>query len=59
MKKLQYASLVTLALSALLWTAGRTILPLPDWAVRLNGVMMLVVMPLMVFSSVRLKVKNS
>ena len=59
MKKLQLVSLVVLALSILLWTAGRTVLPLPDWAVRLNGVMMLIVMPLLVFSSVRRKVKNS
>ena len=59
MKKLQYVSFVTLALSMLLWTAGRTVLSLPDWAVRLNGAMMLIVMPLLVFSSVRQKVKNS
>ncbi len=59
MKKLQLVSLMVLALSILLWTAGRTVLPLPDWAVRLNGVMMLIVMPLLVFSSVRRKVKNS
>lgn len=59
MKKLQLVSLMALALSILLWTAGRTVLPLPDWAVRLNGVMMLIVMPLLVFSSVRRKVKNS
>ena len=59
MKKIQLVSLMVLALSILLWTAGRTVLPLPDWAVRLNGVMMLIVMPLLVFSSVRRKVKNS
>ena len=59
MKKLQLVSLMVLALSILLWTAGRTVLPLPDWAVRLNGVMMLIVRPLLVFSSVRRKVKNT
>lgn len=58
MKKLQLASLIVLGLSVILWTAGRTVLPLPDWAVRANGVVMLIAMPLLVFSSVRRKVKN-
>ena len=59
MKKLQLASLIALSLEVLLWTAGQTLSPLPDWAVRLNGVIMLITMPLLVFSSIRLKVKNS
>lgn len=59
MKKLQLASLIVLGLSVILWTAGRTVFPLPDWAVRVNGVIMLIAMPLLVFSSVRQKVKNS
>ena len=59
MKKLQRASLTVLGLSVILWTAGRTVFPLPDWAVRANGAVMLTAMPLLVFSSVRLMVKNS
>lgn len=59
MKKLQLVSLTVLFLSVLLWTAGRVFSPLPDWAVRLNGVVMLIAMALLVFSSVRLRVKNS
>ena len=59
MKKLQLVSLAILGLSVLLWTAGRIFLPLPDWAVRANGVVMLIAMALLVFSSVRRKVKNS
>ena len=59
MKKLQRASLTVLGLSVILWTAGRTVFPLPDWAVRANGAVMLIAMPLLVFSSVRSKVKNS
>lgn len=59
MKKLQLASLIALALSVVLWRLGRTFFPLPDWAVRANGVVMLLAMPLLVFSSVRLKIKNS
>lgn len=58
MKQLRLASLIVLALSVLLWTAGRTIFPLPDWTVRANGVVMLIAMALLVFSSVRLNVKD-
>ena len=54
MKKLQLASLVVLGLSVILWTAGRIFFPLPDWAVRANGVVMMVTMALLAFSSVRL-----
>ena len=59
MKTLQLVSLIGLALSVALWTAGRTLFPLPDWAVRANGVVMLAAMSLLVFSTVRQKVKNS
>lgn len=59
MKKLQRISFVALGLSVTLWTAGRIFFTLPDWAVRTNGVVMMVSMALMVFSSVRLKIKNS
>lgn len=59
MKKLQLASLIVLALSVILWTAGRTFFPLPDWAVRLNGAVQMITMALLAFASVRLKVKNS
>ena len=59
MKKLQNVSLVVLGLSVILWTAGRIFFPLPDWAVRANGVVMMAAMALLVFSSVRLRLKNS
>ena len=59
MKILQFVSFIALALSVILWTAGRIFFPLPDWAVRVNGVVMLIAMALLVFSSVRLKIKNS
>lgn len=58
MKKLQSVSLVVLGLSVILWTAGRIFFPLPDWAVRANGVVMLIAMALLVFSSVRRRIKN-
>ncbi len=59
MKKLQIVSFVILMLSVILWTAGRMLSPLPDWTVRANGVVMLIAMALLVFSSVRLRIKNS
>ena len=58
MKKLQLVSLTVLGLSVILWTAGRIFFPLPDWAVRANGVVMMAAMALLVFSSVRLSIKN-
>ena len=58
MKKLQFVSLTVLGLSVILWTAGRIFFPLPDWAVRVNGVIMMAAMALLVFASVRLSIKN-
>lgn len=58
MKRLHSASLAVLCLSVLLWTAGRTLFPLPDWAVRANGLVMLCAMSLLVFAGVRLKMKE-
>lgn len=58
MKKLQMVSPIVLGLSVILWTVGRMFLPLPDWTVRANGVVMLLAMALLVFASVRLKIKN-
>lgn len=58
MKKLQFVSFAALGLSVVLWTAGRSFFPLPDWAVRANGAVMLAAMALLVFSSVRRRVKN-
>ena len=58
MKKLQMVSLTVLGLSVILWTAGRILFTLPDWAVRANGVVMMIAMALLVFSSVRIGIKN-
>ncbi|MBD5085200.1 MAG: hypothetical protein HDT33_09185 [Clostridiales bacterium] len=58
MKKLQFANLIALALSVILWAAGRTLFPLPDWTVRLNGVIMMITMVLFVFASVRLHIRK-
>lgn len=54
MKKLQLASLIVLFLTVILWTAGRTLFLLPDWTMRLNGVIMLAACSVLTFASVRL-----
>lgn len=59
MKKMQTVSFVVLGLSVFLWTSVRIFFTLPDWAVRANGLVMLCAMALLVFASVRLKVKKS
>lgn len=58
MKKLRLASFIVLALSVVLWAGGRTLFPLPDWTVRLNGVIMMITMALFVFASVRLHIRK-
>ncbi len=58
MKNLQLASISTLFLSVMLWTAGRVFFTLPDWAVRVNGVIMVITMALLAFSSIRLLLQN-
>ena len=45
MKKLRFFSFLALALSVILWTAGRIFFTLPDWAV-------------LAFSSIRLLLQN-
>lgn len=58
MKKLQLASLAALGLSVVLWTAGRVLFTLPDWTIRVNGVIMMAAMGLLVFASVRLHMRK-
>ena len=58
MKRLHSVSLAVLCFSVLLWTAGRIFFTLPDRVVRINGLVMLAAMALLVFASVRLKMKE-
>ena len=58
MKKVQLASLIVLFLSVILWTAGQIFLPLPDWAVRINGVIQMITLALLAFTTVRLLKKS-
>lgn len=58
MKKLQTVSLTVLWLTLLLMAAGRLFFSLPDWTIRLDGVIMLVAMALLVFASVRLHINH-
>ena len=59
MKKARLASLIVLGLFTVSWTADRISPFLPDWAVRLNGVIMLAACAALVFTTVRLNVKSS
>lgn len=58
MKVLRRASFIVLDLSVILWAAGRIFFPLPDWTVRLNGVIMMIAMALFVFAGVRLHIRK-
>ena len=49
-KKLQLAALAVEFITLL----ARAVVPLPDWALRLNGVVMLAAVAVLVFASVRL-----
>lgn len=53
MKKLNIISYIVFALGLLGLLLGRVILP-SDWVLRIGGVLLLVAIPLLVFSSVRL-----
>ena len=59
MRQVLLTSRIVLGLSVMLWTAGRIFGPLPDWAVRANGVIMMIAAAALVFSAIRLKVKSS
>lgn len=59
MRKLQLAALAVEFGTLLVRGYHRAVAPLPDWAVRFNGVIMLAACMVMVFASVRRKVKNS
>ena len=58
MKKLQLAALAVEGVTLLVRGYNRAVAPLPDWALRLNGVIMLAGAAVLVFASVRL-LKNS
>lgn len=54
MKKLQLAALAVELITLIVYGYNWLAAPLPDWAVRLNGVIMLAACAVMVFASVRL-----
>ena len=53
-KKLQFAALAVEFIALLVQGCHRVAVPLPDWALRLDGVVMLAACGVMVFASVRL-----
>ena len=58
MKKLQLTALTVESLTLLVRGYHRAVSPLPDWVLRLNGVVMLAGTALLVFASVRLTYKK-
>lgn len=58
-KILQLAALAVEFITLLVRGYHRVVAPLSDGALRLNGAVMLLAVALLVFASVRLKVKNS
>ena len=54
-KKLQFAALAVEFIALLVWGCA----PLPDWALRLDGVVMLAAVAVLVFASVRLLLKKA
>lgn len=53
-KKVQLAAIAVELLALLVQSCNRVVAPLPDWAVRVNGVVMLAAMALLAFASVRM-----
>ncbi len=58
MKRLRLASMVILLLSLAVFIVWRFFIPFLDWAVVLNGVLMLVCIFTTVFSTVRIRMSN-
>lgn len=57
-RKLQLAALAVEFATLLVRGYHRVVVPLPDWALRLDGVIMLAAVGVMVFASVRLLKKS-
>lgn len=55
-RKFQLAALAVEFLTLLVWGYNRAVAPLPDWTLRLDGVIMLAACCVMVFASVRLQI---
>ena len=53
MKKLQAFSFLLLVLTLAVMAVGRLALPLPDWAVRMDGILMMLAIVSVSYSTVR------
>ena len=54
MKKLRMAALFVVYITVLIWLCDAAVLPLPDWALRLNGISMMAGMAALAFATVRI-----
>lgn len=58
-RKVQLAALAIELITLLVRGYHEMVVPLPDWALRLDGVIMLAACCVMIFASVRLEIKRS
>lgn len=58
MKRLQFISLAVIVLALLVMGVNALFLPLPDWAVRLDGVVLLCALPVTAFAAVRSRMEQ-
>ncbi len=59
MKKLQVLSFLLMVLALLVMGVNRLVVPLPDWAVRVDGVGMMLALVGLSFSTARLSIRKS
>ena len=59
MKKLQILSFLLMVLALLVMGVNRLVVPLPDWAVRVDGIVMMLAIVGFSFSTARLRVRES
>ena len=58
MKKLQAFSFLLLVLTLTVMAVNRLVLPLPDWAVRMDGIIMMLALAAVSYSTVRRRIES-
>lgn len=58
MKKLYPISWIGLIITVLIWLVRKAVMALPDWAVRVNGIVMIITMAVFAFCTVRMQMEK-
>lgn len=58
MKKARLLSVLLLILTLAVWVLHQFIIPLPDWAVRVNGILMLFALAAAAYTTVKRSARN-